>query len=293
MVWILFTLGAVSFQTVRNAIQSKLSESVHPLGVTLARFLFAPPIAGLYLLVLYFLDDQPIPQFNYPFFIYVVLAAALQIIATFLMVVLFKQRNFAIGAGLAKSEALVAGVVGAVFFGSSLSFMGWLGILIGGIAVFVLSSTVGQSRLSLRTVAIGLACGSSFALTSLFVREASSQLNLPASISAAWVLLLVLILQTMYLITYLYIVRRKTFSELKRNITLTASASFSSCLGSICWFTAMALQHVAYVKTLGQVEVLLTLLLAHFGLKNKVKSHEILGMFLIAIAAVMVMWAAI
>jgi uncharacterized membrane protein len=53
----------------------------------------------------------------------------------------------------------------------------------------------------------------------------------------------------------------------------------------------MALQHVAYVKTLGQLEVLLTLVLAHFWLKNKIQRHELIGLLLIGLAAVFVMWA--
>jgi uncharacterized membrane protein len=45
------------------------------------------------------------------------------------------------------------------------------------------------------------------------------------------------------------------------------------------------------VKTLGQVEVLLTMLVATFWLKNKVQRHEVIGLLLIAVAAILVMWA--
>ena len=53
----------------------------------------------------------------------------------------------------------------------------------------------------------------------------------------------------------------------------------------------MALQHVAYVKTLGQLEVVFTIVLATFWLKQSVKKHEIIGLFLIAGAAILVMLA--
>lgn len=53
----------------------------------------------------------------------------------------------------------------------------------------------------------------------------------------------------------------------------------------------MSLHHVAYVKTLGQVEVLLTMLVATFWLKNTVQKHEVIGLLLIAAAAILVMWA--
>lgn len=291
MSWVFFTLGAVVMQTFRNALQSQLSDKVSIAGVTLARFLFAPPIALAYLGLLYGFSAQIIPTFNRLFIVIVVFAALLQIAATALMVVLFKQKNFAVGAGLAKSEALVAGVLGTVFFSSHLSLLGWLGILVGGAAIFVLSGSGRKGQLSIKTIVIGLACGSCFALTSLLVREASHLLLVPFPHSAAWVLLWVLCIQSILLIMYIAIKDKHTFTVLKANSKMTLATSTTSCLGSICWFSAMALQHVAYVKTVGQVEVLLTMLIATFWLKNKVQAHEILGLLLIAVAAILVMWA--
>lgn len=291
MSWVFFTLGAVVMQTFRNALQSKLSAHMSTSGVTLSRFLFAPPIALIYLLLLYTFSNQAIPEFSSQFIFYVLLASVMQIIATALMVTLFKQKNFAVGAGLAKSEALVAGVLGTLFFGSHLSLFGWVGILIGAAAIFVLSGGGRKGQLSFKTVLIGLACGTCFALTSLYVREASHLLNVPFPHSAAWVLLWVLCIQTTLLASYIAIKDRSTFTALKSNAKMTFATSATSCFGSICWFSAMALQHVAYVKTLGQIEVLFTILIATFWLKNKVKQHEIIGLLLIAAAAILVMWA--
>jgi drug/metabolite transporter (DMT)-like permease len=278
-------------QTARNALQSELSTNVNTLGVTLARFLFAPPIALVYLLILYGFTNQSIPNFSHAFIAYVCLAAVLQIAATSFMVILFKQKNFAIGAGLAKSEALVAGVFGTIFFGSTLSLFGWLGIGLGAIAVFVLSNGFQKGVLSYKTLALGLLCGSCFAFTSLFVREASLLLSVPFPFSAAWVLLWVLCIQTFCLLLYIGFRQPIIFAQLRKNTKATVAISTTSCLGSICWFSAMALQQVAYVKTLGQIEVLLTLILAHYWLKNKVSFHEIIGLLLIAVAAILVMWA--
>ncbi|MDO6568624.1 multidrug transporter [Alteromonas sp. 1_MG-2023] len=307
MSWVFYTLGAVIMQTVRNALQSKLSAHVDTVGVTLSRFLFAPPIALVYLIILHTVSPQPLPSFDgflggasssadgssfsLSFIAVVLLASVLQIAATAFMVVLFKQKNFAIGAGLAKSEALVAGVLGMLFFGSHLTLLGWIGIGIGGLAVFVLSSGNKAQGLSLKTLLIGIACGTCFALTSLFVREASHMLAMPFVHSAAWVLLWVLCIQALGLSTYILLTQPQVFKQLFTHLPHSMSISAVSCLGSICWFTAMALQHVALVKTLGQLEVLLTLLLAHHWLKNKVTLQEIVGLLMIAVAAVLVMWA--
>lgn len=290
MTWILFTLLAATMQTFRNALQSKLSGHVNTSGVTLARFLFASPIVVVYLLFLYFIVPQAIPEFNLTFVRYVVLASILQIVATALMVTLFKQKNFAVGAGLAKSEALVAAVLGTLFFGSALTFLGWIGILIGAAAVFVLSGLNLRGNLSVKTVLIGLASGSSFALTSLYIREASLALNIGFPHGAAWVLLWVLLLQTVLLSIYIWFCSRETFAQLFQYKGTAFAISLTSCFGSIGWFTAMSLQYVAYVKTLGQIEVLLTILLSVFWLKQPIKKHEFVGLILISIAAVMVMW---
>lgn len=291
MSWILFTLGAVILQTVRNALQSKLSGAVNTSGVTLSRFILAPPIALVYLLILYSGSASQVPEFS-GFFIAVILCASLlQIAATSLMVILFKQKNFAIGAGLAKSEALVAGVVGMLFFGSYLTPLGWAGIVIGGIAVFVLSSGNRLHGISVKTMVIGLACGTCFALTSLLVREASHMLNVQHTVAAAWVLLWVLCVQAITLSGYIALTKPYVFRQLTNAKKQVLAISTVSCLGSICWFTAMALQHVALVKTLGQLEVLLTLVLSHYWLKNAVTKREIAGLLLIGLAAIFVMWA--
>ena len=291
MSWILFTLGAVVMQTVRNALQSKLSGAVNTSGVTLSRFILAPPIALVYLLILYSSSASQVPEFSGSFIAVILCASLLQIAATSLMVILFKQKNFAIGAGLAKSEALVAGVVGMLFFGSYLTPLGWAGIVIGAIAVFVLSSGNRLHGISVKTMVIALACGTCFALTSLLVREASHMLNVQHTVAAAWVLLWVLCVQTISLSGYIALTKPFVFRQLTNAKKQVLAISTVSCLGSICWFTAMALQHVALVKTLGQLEVLLTLVLSHYWLKNTVTKREIAGLLLIGLAAIFVMWA--
>jgi len=291
MSWILFTLGAVVMQTVRNALQSKLSGAVNTSGVTLSRFILAPPIALVYLLIFYSSSASQVPEFSGSFIAVILCASLLQIAATSLMVILFKQKNFAIGAGLAKSEALVAGVVGMLFFGSYLTPLGWAGIVIGAIAVFVLSSGNRLHGISVKTMVIGLACGTCFALTSLLVREASHMLNVQHTVAAAWVLLWVLCVQTISLSGYIALTKPFVFRQLTNAKKQVLAISTVSCLGSICWFTAMALQHVALVKTLGQLEVLLTLILSHYWLKNAVTKREIAGLLLIGLAAIFVMWA--
>ncbi|MEH6735937.1 MAG: DMT family transporter [Shewanella sp.] len=289
--WIMFTFLAAFMQAWRNAFQSKLSKDVSVAGVTLARFIWAGPIAACYLYGLHQYQPSALPEFTRTFWGFVIGASSMQILATGLMVKLFKMQNFAIGAGLAKSEALVAAILGVLFFGTQLSLLGWIGVVIGGLAIMLLSSKQGFKQLSVKTVLLGLACGSAFALTSLWVREASLTLQGPFTHRAAWVLLWVIGLQTIVLIGYLLAKDKSTLAALWQRPTLTLSISITSCIGSIGWFSAMSLQAVPYVKTLGQIEVFFTLMIAVFWLKDKVKINDVAGLILIAIAAVLVMWS--
>ncbi|WP_076412977.1 DMT family transporter [Shewanella sp. UCD-KL12] len=288
--WILFTLLAAFMQAWRNAFQSQLSKEVKVAGVTLARFLWAAPIAALYLVCLYLWQPVGWPDITAEFSLYVLGASAGQILATVLMVKLFKLKNFAIGAGLAKSEALVAAFLGVLFFGTQLTGLGWLGVIIGGLAVFMMSSAKGFKDISFKTALIGIACGTGFALTSLWVREASLILNLPFPHRAAWVLLFVITLQTIVLLVYLLYTDKQTLLDLIDRPKPTFLISFTSCIGSIGWFSAMSLQAVPYVKTLGQIEVFFTLLISMFWLKQKVAIKDMLALILIALAAIMVVW---
>ena len=289
--WILFTLLAAFMQAWRNAFQKQLSVDVNVMGVTLARFIYASPLAALYLWILYRDPSAQLPQFSSSFVFYVAAAALMQILATALMVVLFKQKNYAIGVGLAKSEAIFAAVLGVLFFASTLTPLGWLGVLVGSVAVFLLSGLSSFKTISWPTVLIGSASGLAFALTSLWVREASLALGLPFPYGAAWVLLFVISLQTLLLLIYLALRDNATLIALWRRPRLTILTSVTSCIGSLGWFTAMSLEIVPLVKTLGQVEVLFTLLISAFFFKEKLKKQDYLGLGLIVVAALLVMWA--
>lgn len=293
MTWVFFTVLAAFMQAFRNAFQKKLSVSVPVMGVTLARFLFGAPLAALYLCGLYHWGDAPAAPAQLPtlFVLYAVAAALMQIVATSLMVKVFTFNNYAIGAGLAKSEAIFAAILGVMFFASSLTPLGWLGVLVGAVAVFLLSGLKSLRDLDGRTLIYGAGSGLSFALTSLWVREASLSLGLPFPYGAAWVLLLVLTIQTVTLLVYLALKSPETLQKMRLQPKLVLITSIASCVGSLGWFTAMSLQTVPLVKTLGQIEVLFTLLISVFWLKEKLKSQDLWGLALIVLAAVLVMWA--
>ena len=284
---------AAFMQAWRNAFQKQLSTTVDVYGVTLARFIFALPLALLYISCLY--HFQPVTDsvhFNLRFAIYVLIAALSQIAATALMVQLFKQKNYAIGVGLAKSEAVLAAIIAVVFLSDHLSLLGWFGVAVGGFAVFLMSKGRDFSDFSVQTLCIGIGSGLCFAITSLLVREASLELdNLPFIHRAAWVLLMVIATQCFLLLMYLGIFRRATLWAMWQRIGLTFRVSLCSFLASLGWFSAMSMQSVPIVKTLGQVEIIFSMLISAYFFKEKLARAEHLGIVLVVIAAFLVIWA--
>lgn len=287
--WILFTLLAAIAQGGRNAFQKQLSRDVPILGVTLARFFYAVPLACGYLTFLYWYDESlKVPNFSPLFFVYVVGAGLAQIWATVLMVQLFLLKNYAIGVGLAKSEAVWSALLGVMFFGVTINSIGWLGVVLGGVAIFLMTGSGNLRQISWKTLMFGIASGLCFALTSLWVREASLQLNSHFLISAAWVLFSVISFEAVLLVGYLTIFQPDTLRKFFRFPKLGILTSLFSFLGSFGWFNAMSLNHVAFVKTLGQVEIFFILAISYFVFKERLKIQDLIGLLLVVIAAILV-----
>jgi uncharacterized membrane protein len=52
-------------------------------------------------------------------------------------------------------------------------------------------------------------------------------------------------------------------------------------LGSVGWFTAMTLQNAAYVRALGQIELVFTFLAAHLIFRESSTRLEVTGILLL------------
>lgn len=291
MLWIPFTIFAAFMQSLRNAFQKRLSLEVSSTGVTLARFIYASPLAAVYLIALYQFGEADAPVFSQGYVWLVMLASLAQIAATVLMVMLFKRRNYAIGVGLAKSEAVIAAVLGALFFSALLSPLAWLGVLIGGVAIWLMANPSSFKMISVSTLVTGLGSGLCFALTTLWVREASLLLGLPFLHSAAWVLLSVIVAQTLMLLVWVVWREPETLVALWQRPKLTGIISICSFFGSLGWFTAMSLETVAMVKTLGQVEIIFTLIISAFWFKESLSRRDLIGLVLIVMGALCVILA--
>jgi len=287
--WVVIVLISTALQTARNAGQKRLAEKLSAVSATWVRFVFGLPVAAIYCMFLWNANTPDTRIFNTEFFQYCLLAAICQLTGTFLLILLFKLRNFAIGSTYVRSEAIIAAFIGAIFFEDILSFSGWIAVGISVVGVILISLTsLDFKKEQIRSLVfnpsagIGLLCGLAFGIGSFFIRDASLSLKgLNFLLTSALTLLSVLLFQTAGLGILVVI---KTPSDIKKMVTLWRQCSFvgvTSALGSIGWFTALTIQRVTYVKALAQIEFIFALLVSYFIFGEKSPKIEILGMVLV------------
>jgi uncharacterized membrane protein len=82
--------------------------------------------------------------------------------------------------------------------------------------------------------------------------------------------------------------------ELLKAFTTWRSSSWVgtlSALGSACWFTAFAIAPVALVRSVGQVEIVFTLMFSRFYLKETLRSGDVAGLVLVVCGVLLIVIA--
>lgn len=295
--WVLITLAAVVFQTARTALQKHLTAALTTSSVTFVRFLFGTPLALLYLGVLLFVAEAPAPEPNTRFVLLAVIGGMGQILGNFLLIRLFAHRNFAVGTTYSKTEAMQTALFGLVFFGEALSLAGFGAIVVSVFGVLMISVTHDRATLrgfvggwTSRVAMIGLASGAGFAVAAVAIRAASLSLGADGFlVPAAFTLVWVTGIQFLIMGVYMLIREAGQFREIFRNFRFSFLAGLSGVLGSIAWFSAMTLENAAYVRTVGQIELVLSLLTSYLIFKERSTRFEIIGMTLIVIGIVILL----
>lgn len=288
-VWVI-ALAAGAVQTVRFALQKQLKGTgLSTGGATFSRFVFAAPLALIVSLATLWITKADLPTPTARFWMFVVTGGLGQILATMATVALFSARNFAVGIAFTKTETLLVALFSFVFLGEAVSSNGLIAILVGMVGVIILSWTPGVGRLSLfnRASALGLAAGALFGLAAISYRGASLEL-VPASpfLRASLTLTAVTTFQTLAMMSYL---RWREPMELTRTLSRwreTSLVGLTGMLGSLGWFLAFSLMNAAYVRAIGQVELVFSLLMSWFIFKDRSTGREILGMALLLVSIV-------
>ncbi len=289
--WIPVTLAAASFQTVRFMLQKVLSSvTLSSAGATFSRFIYSAPVILLLLWAYVAATGAAVPDFSAHFWVFAAIGGLSQILATICVVALFKQRNFAVGITFKKTEVIQTAIVGLVVLGDDVSPLGWVSIAIGLAAVLVLSKTKDNPggylrQLTGRASLLGLGSGVLFAFSAVSYRGATLQLETEdAVLRAAVTLGVVVCLQTAMMLVWLLARDPGEIARVWSARRVAVWVGLTSMGGSFCWFLAFTLQNAAYVKALGQVELLLSLLASLVFFKEVVTKREILGMALLVLS---------
>ena len=293
MSWMGFTLLAAFMQAVRTAGQKQLSLSLTAMSTTLSRYIFGLPVAWLYTVVLWYLQPDAAPLWSSDFLFWASLASVAQIGATWCLVTAFRFNNFAVGTTLAKTEALQTALIGWWLFGLPLATFGWWALVIGFAGVLVMGNpkTLFANRLAWRSPALGygLAAGALFAVASLSLRSAALSLGVDTLLAAALTLSSMVLLQTVICAVWVSVTEARPWQQLWRYRKLASFIGATSALGSIGWFTAMAMHNPALVKTLGQVEFLLTLAITRWIFHERIQHYQAWGMALVVASVVLLL----
>lgn len=294
--WIPITIAAAFSQNLRFMLQKHLrATGLTTGGATFARFLFAAPLAAAVLVATRAVLDAPMPAPGTRFLAFAAVGGLAQIAATMLVVALFAQRNFAVGITFKKTEVIQTALIGVVVLGEGVSTFGLVAILIGLVGVVLLSDPPegghGVRRFFNRAAGYGLAAGALFGVSAIGYRGASLSLgDGHFLLRAAFTLMCVTIFQSVVMATWLQLRERGEVGAVLRHWRVTALVGLTGMIGSLGWFAAFTLQNAAYVKALGQVELVFSFLASVFVFREAISRREVLGTgFIVASIVVLVL----
>lgn len=289
--WIPVTLAAAAFQTVRFMLQKSLSTvRLSAAGATFARFAYSAPLVVAGLLAYLLISGRSLPTLDLTFWSFAVVGGTAQILATICVVALFKQRNFAVGITFKKTEVIQTALVGLIILGEGVSIWGFVAILIGLLAVLLLSKTPGGdgkwwAHLTNRASMLGLGSGVLFAFSAVSYRGASLQLgDLEPAFRAGITLAAVTSFQMIAMAAWLAWRDRAELRAVWETRNTGLFVGLTSMGGSFCWFLAFTLQNAAYVKALGQIELIFSLMASVLFFREKITGREVAGIALLGVS---------
>jgi drug/metabolite transporter (DMT)-like permease len=290
--WVWWALLAATMQSVRTAGQKQLSGTISPMAATMVRYLFGLPFAIAYLGLLLATRGFSIPDFNATFLAAGLIAGILQIVATVLLIRLFALRNFAVGSTYVRTEVMLTAIIGFLFFSENISSVGWaaIALCVTGVVIINIARTGALRSLWNQSALFGLSAGLAFSLTSLLIRKASLSFGIDDSmLTAAMTLCYMVILQTFISIAWIWVTEKDQFARVVTAWRPSLFVGVTSLIGSVGWFTAMTLALASYVKTLGQVEFLITLAIGWFYFKERPSRMEFVGMGMIVVSVLLLL----
>ena len=293
--WLIATLAAALVQTGRFALQKRLKGSgLTAGGATFARFVFAAPLAVALAGGLLAVGEQGIGLPPPRFWLAVIGGGLGQMLATMATIALFGLRNFATGIAFTKTETILVALFSTVLLGEAVGAAGYAAILVGMAGVLLLSLPAGgRWDFGLRAPALGLAAGALFGLSAIGYRAAT--LALPGGDTltrAAVTLAAVTCFQTLAMLPWLRLAQPGEITRVFARWRITALVGVTGMLGSLGWFTAFTLQNAAYVRAVGQVELVFSALVSWLVFRERASRRELAGIGLLGVSIVLLVLVA-
>lgn len=290
-IWVLLSIGAAFFQTLRFVLQKQLAAvTLSTGGATFARFFYSVPLILLLLAGYLAVQGVDFPALNAAFWGFALVGGLGQVLATLCVVALFKLRNFAVGITFKNTEVMLTALVGLVVLGEGISWTVLGAILIGLVGVVVLSDMPERGgnwrkRIFNRAAGLGLLSGFLFGISGVCYRGASLELaSDDAALRAIVTLAAVSSAQLLGMGLWLSLRQPGQIAKVIAARRTAGLIGLTSMAGSLCWFTAFTLQNAAIVKAVGQVELIFSLLASMLFFNERLHKHEALGMALISLS---------
>ncbi len=266
MLWVPITLVAAGLQTARTALQHRLRALLSVSGAGFVRYAYGAPLAlGAVVVALAF--GHPWPGIAARFWPTIAAGGVAQILGTAFLIRAFDARDFAVGTVFAKTEAVQVAVFSLVLLGEPLGLGGWAGVGVCTLGVAVLASRgrrLTWAALRQPAARYGLAAGGLFGLAAIGIRGATKALDGgPVLVRALVTLAVMNTIQTAVHGAYLAVRERAQLRLAFVHWRSSAVVGVLSVVGSAAWGWALALEHAAKVRTLGQVELLFTFVVSH------------------------------
>ena len=294
ILWIPVTIAAAFFQNVRSAVQRHLKSKLSDMGAAYVRFLYACPFALVWLALLKLGFGLDLPTPSSTFVTWIIAGSIAQITFTFLLMWLFSFSNFTVGTALSKTEVVQVVVLEAIVLHEMISGLATSAVVVATAGVLIM--TAGKSKLSVaslvsglrqKSTMIGLACGFFLGLSAVLFRGALLSLEGDSILAkSAYTLAIATVFQSIVMSAWLYYREPGQITRTFINWRHCATVGFAGWIASICWFIAFTLTNAAFVRALGQIELLFTFLASVLIFREKVSRKEIVGVVLLIVGIV-------
>ncbi|MEM9653898.1 MAG: hypothetical protein AAGA65_17535, partial [Actinomycetota bacterium] len=278
--WVVISLAAGLLQTARNGLARSLSGVLPATLLSWSRFAFNLPFSFALILIVYSVDFDGPPDLPVRFLVLSLIAGIGQLLGNVALITSFRLATFAQAIVVHKTEVALAAITGFLFFSESPAALGWLGIFASALGVAMIGRasaaakepgvSVGWSDLVAANRGTGLAllAAAMLVVAGFGIQQATEALadanpDIDGTFGlAATTLFHVTWMEVVILTVWILVRERSAFRFVPQHLPRLSAIGFTSFAGSLGWFWAFSLSFVAFVKAVGQVESVASVLLA-------------------------------